>query len=99
MMSVISKFMRKWESSLDFVPCVDSAEETGVVFRCSHRVLDFHLRELESICLTLFMFTLNFLKDKAYKGFNVLAHSKSRSAQDVFSPSILSPKSHAFITL
>lgn len=63
------------------------------------RVLDFHLRELESICLTLFVFTLTFLKDKASKGFNVLAHSKSRSAQDVFSPSILSPKSHAYYTV
>lgn len=71
-MSMISKFMRKLGSSLGFVPCIDYIEKTGEVFRWFSfiiRELDFHLMEFESICLILFTFTPNFLKDKRAQGF------------------------------
>lgn len=90
--------MREQESSLDFVQCADYMEETGKVrsIPFTLRAFDFYLMELESICLRLYTFTPNFLKNKRTQGSNVLAHSKSRSAQGVFRTSTLSPKSYVY---
>lgn len=92
-MPMISKFMRELEASPDFVPRGDYVEETGEILRLFSFVttaLHFHLTmclahtvELESICLTPFVFTPNFLRIKEHKRLNVLAQSKLVSAKDV----------------
>lgn len=65
-MRTFCKFVREEGSSQDLVPCADYMKETGEVksIPFTFTAFDFHLLELESICLTLFMFTPNFLKSK-----------------------------------